>query len=732
MSSPNQNPPAPYPPPMTAESFSGSSAGSGGNGTNNRQPTKSAFSASPHYSGPFRSRSEGLTSTSPWGGEGEGPGELPLQHHHAVARAPVASGAANESSSKSPTTVGGATIRTSPYTSQIKFCHKSSKIACINCAPPSSAEVGRGAPDPSTATPGDNMEPSSTSTNTNMSSNVNNNPLRARGSKTGPVLLELRSLKVAPSERSEFFTTQIVGISRGNPSLGTSVTSTCLDIVAKYNDPSRSSMVVAATGITTGALCIHSFSSASSGSSNNYHTTSTGGGTSGTVGNNDEGEGIQSSSNIEYYHTPRHHRQASAVACRPTNTNHVAIGLLGSQSAQPATTATRRAPGLAGGTGKSGGDREFCAFVWDIESQSASSSKKHSTPMTKLSHNTAVASMTWLLDGQTLAIGGQTKTIQLYDMRLSGANAPPISAHAHTNGVHGIVVDYQRSHRLATFSRTPGEPVKLWDVRRMDATIGEIKVPTGGLVSACEFSRFESGLLSIAIGDAVHDYDANSGTRPNLMRINRTSCNSGGQTVVDLALYNGGSQEQHTHFDGIYRRRMLTVLADRTICDMAQHTLAPVALSRRDGRLVHALGDTLWIGSTNEGPSSMEKLGVGPDDDISATMMRRARCLHVQRYSMDTSSNIKVLSEEVPDTDTPDGLSTRYSLLRLWSWIDRVENLCNDTVDEYGEEDEIWPAKGLTDSGVWSLLRIEEGDVQDDTIESPSLCCSIYESPARR
>ena len=124
----------------------------------------------------------------------------------------------------------------------------------------------------------------------------------------GPVLLELRSLQVAEGSDA-FFTTQTVGISRGNPSLGASVASTCLDIVAKYSPEHQGSPIVAATGITTGALCIHSFSSASSGSANDQFYRDSSGKNTG-IG---EGDGIQSSSSIEYYHTPRHHRNSAPL-----------------------------------------------------------------------------------------------------------------------------------------------------------------------------------------------------------------------------------------------------------------------------------------------------------------------------------------------------------------------------------------------------------------------------------
>jgi hypothetical protein len=366
--------------------------------------------------------------------------------------------------------------------------------------------------------------------------------------------------------------------------------------------------------------------------------------------------------------------------------------------------------------------------------------------MTKLSHNAAVSSLAWLLDGQTLVVGGQSRNIQLYDMRVSGTNAPPISAHAHSMGVDGIQVDPHRPHFLATFSRTEGEPVKLWDVRRMDSVVSEIKVapPTTGktflsqppVVSSIKWSTLESGTLSVAIGDSVQDYDTSSGSRPVLVRVNYAQ---DGQSIVDLALYEG--QKQHREsiqsqssrlIEVLYPRRMLAVLGDRTVCDMAKHTNSPVAISRRDGRLVHACGRTLWVGSTNEGPCAMESLKMRAGEDISATMMRRARCLYVARYSMNTASNIKMLSEEQPIGEAIESSALRYALLRLWSWIDRVEALSNDS-ENLEDMDAIWPAnKGLVDAGIWRLLRMDEGDSIDEMNISESLSCNTYDSQARR
>jgi hypothetical protein len=133
----------------------------------------------------------------------------------------------------------------------------------------------------------------------------------------------------------------------------------------------------------------------------------------------------------------------------------------------------------------------------------------------------------------------------------------------------------------------------------------------------------------------------------------------------------------------------------------------------------------------SQGPSAMEHPVVSCDEDISATMMRRARCSRVARYSMETSANIKLLTEEIPLGDPSlEVLSTKLSLLRLWSWVERVESLCDDAEDM--EDDGRWPAKGLFDSGIWQLLDLDGGSPVEDMAYSEVLSCQIYDSSARR
>jgi len=162
-------------------------------------------------------------------------------------------------------------------------------------------------------------------------------------------------------------------------------------------------------------------------------------------------------------------------------------------------------------------------------------------------------------------------------------------------------------------------------------------------------------------------------------------------------------------------------------------------------------------------------------EDISARMMRRARCLHSFRYSTDASANVKMLEDEREQllqqfhhkqqqpqqhdeqpnrSDFDEALADINQLTRLWRWIALVEDLCRIEQRE-GEdnnnnltfssshsaytEDTSWTAKGLQDAGVLKLLRISSRDSPDDNTNwmdskstSEVLCCDEFDSPMRR
>ena len=143
----------------------------------------------------------------------------------------------------------------------------------------------------------------------------------------------------------------------------------------------------------------------------------------------------------------------------------------------------------------------------------------------------------------------------------------------------------------------------------MDSPVGEIK--TYGVVSAIQWSHVYPGMLSVAVGDTVQLYDTTASlSRPVLTRINHTESH-----VVDLALYprphNAASKQQSKEImtsdqqivSELFQMRMLVVLGDRIVRDVPKHATAPLAISRRDGRIAHAFCGALWVRSSSDGTS---------------------------------------------------------------------------------------------------------------------------------
>jgi hypothetical protein len=176
----------------------------------------------------------------------------------------------------------------------------------------------------------------------------------------------------------------------------------------------------------------------------------------------------------------------------------------------------------------------------------------------------------------------------------------------------------------------------------------------------------------------------------------------------------------------------------------------------------------------------MEGQGLLATEDISARIMRRARCLNSYRYSTDAHANAKLLEEENAkllsqyqnyiqqqqhkDTLQPDfdlALSDITQLTRLWRWIALVEDLCrteqrdgDDNINSNNSsmnfssshsggisEEPSWTAKGLQDAGILKLLRMSSKDGPEDNANSnwmdskstsDILFCDEFDSPMRR
>jgi hypothetical protein len=201
--------------------------------------------------------------------------------------------------------------------------------------------------------------------------------------KSGPPLLEIRKLRYDPagkysvycsseedesieevltSHKQKLFHHETVLVSRGISGLGASVSSTCLSFrpltEQQMQSTSHPKFARCATGLTSGALCIH------------------------TIANLYENDDANPPSSTVAHYAPRQQRPVTSVAwCSASSKNSrlVAIGLTGSgvsTSAKAGLTQTssvggRKTPPIRMSPG-AGGDRDFGCLVWDIEAQSSS------------------------------------------------------------------------------------------------------------------------------------------------------------------------------------------------------------------------------------------------------------------------------------------------------------------------------------------------------------------------
>jgi len=214
---------------------------------------------------------------------------------------------------------------------------------------------------------------------TNMTSTVVENlslPLTGNR-KLGPVLMEIQRLTWKPTSNS-LYALETIARSRGNPSLGSSVASTCLDVLPPTTtiDNSITSIQPCVTGLSTGALCVHSFPDdfldEMTDQTNNATTT-------------------------EYYHTGRHHRPATAVAWRPLH-QHVAVAWAAHHyGATAPTTSSKRGGVPVGSHGWSQShDRDFGCFIWDLQSHNTK------VPLRRLGHQVGAVDVGWIMQGHLL------------------------------------------------------------------------------------------------------------------------------------------------------------------------------------------------------------------------------------------------------------------------------------------------------------------------------------------
>lgn len=525
--------------------------------------------------------------------------------------------------------------------------------------------------------------------------------------RQGPLLLELRRLVFSPKNvetgrSSSLFSTASLCQARGNPSLGASVTSTCLSVAPSTQ---AADLPAVATALSTGALCIHNFTQ--------------------------QGDASWKAS-TEYYHVPRVQRSATAVEWRPDQNHQVAVGLTAGggpselrQQTQQGLRLAVAAGSMTGGARGAAhpGDRDYCCFLWDIEHQSSARRTK-AAPVHRLAHQIGIASLAWVSEGgHILALGSQQRNVQVHDMRVQGTT-PPLSVYAHNFGVHGVRTDPTRPWQFATFSKAMGETIKLWDIRKLETTAAtEVKLqsPTTSppVVEVVKWSP--SGALTVLAGDGyMYLYDT-SGNRP----LCTNTLHTGGQ-IEDVAHFPGVGVDLQDDaavkpFEQLLAKRIVVARRDQSLEDIPVHRAAPLTVSHRPGQVIHASGRALMV------HQFADDYIMGGEEDISTIIMRRTgKSKDSARYSMDVDRNIDLLRYEIENAKVAEGKGVE--LLRLWKWIRRVERSTNEMSPDCHEA----PAfKSLITAGAIQLLGSRKDESEAKTY-SESVLCDVYESPARQ
>ena len=192
--------------------------------------------------------------------------------------------------------------------------------------------------------------------------------------------------------------------------------------------------------------------------------------------------------------------------------------------------------------------------------------------------------------------------------------------------------------------------MKIWDARMMDSTVGEIGASQysygqGGVlgqsVNDVAWSIRRPGVLSIAVGDSVREYDTRSpGSKAIPVGVSyfdhgmkedkgEEEGNAESLFVQCLAmqpqLYNGDSATAstattpHSSFNNTvgstadkvtttttspleyFPCKTLAVSSQGQVKVLESQHAAPLDISKRDGRVATGLGGVVWIGPTTDG-----------------------------------------------------------------------------------------------------------------------------------
>lgn len=331
-----------------------------------------------------------------------------------------------------------------------------------------------------------------------------------------------------------------------------------------------------------------------------------------------------------------------------------------------------------GGVGASGG---VSVSVGSGGSLAAANSK----PVHELSNSEATLALSWVpLQPTCLATGTGFKWLRIYDLR---TKSTPLSVVAHNKAVLGVAFDEHRPNILATFSDSPQEPVKVWDIRQLEASTGPLLTiqQTSKNLSQVSWCPSKPGILVTASTEekwiSLWDISTHESGGSNVLRKPfRRRYTS--EALTSFSWQNVESRNPPRRSAAVstknqaaaaaFPNRLLTASVSGEIEDISVHDSMPITVSST-GAIAFSCGKLLFGGTPNGpglGTATSSRLALEADigmnavvdDDISSQMYKLAKT----GYSIVLSKNLKLFSDRT---------SRERQLRQLWLWVDQVEAL---------------------------------------------------------
>jgi WD repeat-containing protein mio len=410
-------------------------------------------------------------------------------------------------------------------------------------------------------------------------------------------------------------------------------------------------------------------------------------------------------------------------------------------------------------------------------------------PVHELSNSEATVALSWVpLQPACLAVGTGFKWLRIYDLRAATVPASAsgsLSVVAHNKAVLGVVFDRHRPHILATYTDGPQEAIKIWDIRRLDTSMGPLvslhhSSKTLAQVSWCPT---KPGILATASVEerylslwdvSKQDKDAATATttpttaagfhikKPFKRRYTSEPLASFSWQCVNYTSSSVMRSSRSHQLDGLnaqlaaaaFPNRLLTASVSGEIEDISVHDSLPISVSPL-GSLAFSCGRLLFGGAaTGDRKAAPQEL------DIALEMQRLAKA----RYSMIVDRNLRLFATAATGPLT--GTARQRELRSVWQWVDQVEALRRLQVARLAHARNValqggsapvsplrgWPVDpaALTMVGIKNLLALAEdspGELASllaqqpppplTTIPSmlktdPVLGCSYYEGFGRR